>query len=199
MSGLWLRGLLSRCSWQLLGAIAGVTLMVALLVALGSFVASSSAAMTQRAIASVPVDWQVQQVPGTEPQPVIGALKKATPVTALDTVGYADTSGFRATTGGTTQITGPGKVLGVPTHYRRNFPGQIRTLIGRSSGVLAAQQTAANLHVKLGDTVTIQRVGVPPVKVQIAGVVSLPNRTRCSRRWVCPLAPPRRHRPTTCC
>jgi putative ABC transport system permease protein len=41
--------------------------------------------------------------------------------------------------------------------------------------VLVAQQTAANLHVAVGDTVTIGRLGLPAVKVKVGGVVDLPN------------------------
>jgi putative ABC transport system permease protein len=37
-----------------------------------------------------------------------------------------------------------------------------------------AQQTAANLHVKEGDTVTIMRIGLLPVQVTVDGVVELP-------------------------
>ena len=41
--------------------------------------------------------------------------------------------------------------------------------------MLVAQQTAANLHVAVGDTVTIGRLGLPAVKVKVGGVVDLPN------------------------
>ena len=62
---LWLKGLLAYRSGRLLGAIIGVALTVALLAAIGVFIASSSASMTQRAAADVPVDWQVQLSPGS--------------------------------------------------------------------------------------------------------------------------------------
>ncbi len=175
MIGLWCKGLLMRRSGRLLGAMAGVALTVALLAAIGAFIVSASASMTERAIAGVPVDWQIQLVPGTDPQTVQQALGKATRSTALQPVGYADAAGFTAQTGGTVQTTGPGKVLGLEPQYRTDFPGQIRPLLGSLDGVLAAQQTAANLHVTVGDTVTIKRVGSPPVDVPIAGVVDLPN------------------------
>jgi putative ABC transport system permease protein len=49
-------------------------------------------------------------------------------------------------------------------------------MIGADHGVLAAQQTSANLHVSIGDTVAIQRAGgLPPVEVRIDGVISLPD------------------------
>jgi putative ABC transport system permease protein len=55
------------------------------------------------------------------------------------------------------------------------FPSEIRPLVGAEKGVLLAQQTAANLHAAPGCTVTIERMGVPPVSVKIDGVVDLPN------------------------
>jgi putative ABC transport system permease protein len=175
MIRLWCKGLLVGRSGRLLGAMAGVALTVALLAAIGAFIISASASMTERAIAGVPVDWQIQLVPGTDPQAVQQALAKATRSTALQRVGYADAAGFTARTGNTVQTTGPGKVLGLGRDYRTTFPGQIRLLIGSLEGVLAAQQTAANLHVTVGDTVTVERVGLPSVDVPIAGVVDLPN------------------------
>jgi putative ABC transport system permease protein len=66
-------------------------------------------------------------------------------------------------------------VLGLEADYRRVFPGQIELPLGSWDGVLAISQTAANLHIAPGDTVTIERVGVGPAEVKIAGVVALPN------------------------
>ena len=175
MIGLWFKGLLASHSARLLGAMAGVALTVAWLAAIGVFIGSASASMTRHAIAGVPVDWQIQLVPGTDPQTLQQALGNAVRYAALQRVGYADAAGFTARTGSTVQTTGPGKVLGLEPDYRTAFPGQIRLLIGSWDGVLAAQQTAANLHVTVGDTVTVKRVGLPPVDVPIAGVVDLPN------------------------
>ncbi|MEO7908336.1 MAG: ABC transporter permease, partial [Roseiflexaceae bacterium] len=175
MMTLWLSGLLARRSGRLLGAVVGVALTVALLAALGAFIAASAGSMTQRAIAAVPVDWQLLLAPSTDAQAVIPAVRAATPITALEPVGYADVAGFSASTGGTVQTTGAGKVLGLSPQYRQQFPAELRLLIGSLDGVLVAQQTAANLHVTVGDTVTIQRIGVPPLDVTIAGVVDLPQ------------------------
>ena len=172
---LWLKGLLAYRSGRLLGAIVGVALTVALLASIGVFIASSSASMTQRAAADVPVDWQVQLSPGTDTNAVADAIGKSTAYTALEQVGYANTAGFAASAGGTLQTTGPGKVLGLSPQYRQHFPTQLRLLIGSLDGVLVAQQTASNLHVTVGDTVTIQRIGLSSVKVKVDGVVDLPN------------------------
>ena len=55
------------------------------------------------------------------------------------------------------------------------FPGEIRPLTGDGTGVLLAQQTAANLHAGVGDQVTIGLAGRDPVTVRIEGVVDLPQ------------------------
>lgn len=175
MIRLWLKGVFAGHSGRLIGAAVGLALPVALLASLGTFVVASSESMARRAIGSLLVDWQVLLVPGADPAPVTEAIGKAARYNSLQSVGYADTEGFAATTGGTTQTTGPGKVLGLEADYRRIFPGQIELSLGSWDGVLAAAQTAANLHIAPGDTVTIQRVGVGPVDVKIAGVVALPN------------------------
>ncbi len=172
---MWLKGLVVRRSARLLGAVVGVAITMALLASLGAFITNSAASMTQRAIADVPVDWQVLLAPGTNPENSAALVRQTVPVTALETVGYADVTGFTATTGGTVQTTGSGKVLGVSPEYRQVFPAEFRQLIGATSGVLVAQQTAANLHVTAGDSVTIERLGLPPVTVQVDGVVDLPN------------------------
>jgi putative ABC transport system permease protein len=175
MIALWLKGLVGARSGRLIAAMAGLALTIALLAALGAFIVASSESMARRAVAGVPVDWQVLVAPGAKPAVVIAAISKATSYQASQKVGYADTAGFSAVTGGTTQTTGPGKVLGLEPNYQERFPGQIQLDLGSWDGVLIAAQTAANLHVAPGDSVTIQRVGVGPFDIKIAGVVALPN------------------------
>ena len=160
---------------RLLAVAAGVALAVALIGALGAFLTASQSTMTARALRSVAVDWQVQVQPGADPQQVLRQVSAAPGVTAALPVRFDTTTGFRATSGGTTQTTGPGVVLGIPDAYRATFPGQIRTLSGADTGVLIAQQTAANLRVRPGDQVAIGRAGRPAVTVTVAGVVDLPQ------------------------
>ncbi len=152
----------------------GVALTITLLGFLGTFLASSSATMTARAVSQVPVDWQVLVSLGADESAVRDAIGKTTSYKLMEKVGYADVAGFSAATGGTVQTTGPGKVLGISPGYRVSFPSEIRQLTGSRQGILVAQQTAANLHVKEGDPVTIKRVGLPPVQVKVDGVVDLP-------------------------
>ena len=175
MIALWMRGMVASRSGRLLGAILGVGLTIALIIAIGTFTISASQTMTQRAIAGVPVDWQVELQPGADAGEVIKALAAAAPYTDLQTVGYAGSAGFLAVTGQTEQATGPGKVLGLPDGYSTTFPRQIELLLGTAEGPLITQQTAANLQVGVGGEMTVKRLGLPPATVTVAGIVSLPN------------------------
>ncbi|MFY4777076.1 FtsX-like permease family protein [Metabacillus sp. RGM 3146] len=172
---LWLKGLIASLNGRLIGAVAGVSLTVALIASLGSFIVSSDAVMTEIAIKDVPVDWQILLNDNNNKDQVISAVKKATGYTALSTVGFADVKGFEAKTGSTTQVTAAGQVVGIDSNYINLFPGQIRSLIGQTKGVLVDQQTAANLQVSAGDYVSIRRVGLDPVKIKIDGIITIPN------------------------
>lgn len=172
---IWLRGLLGRRGGRLAAAALGITFAVALLAALGSFIAASKATMTQRAIQQVAVDWQVEVQPGAAPAAVLSGLRSGSLVAAALPVGYAATQGLTATHAGSTFTTGAGMVLGLPPGYQTTFPGELRYLDGSGNGVLIAQQTAANLHAAVGDLVSIARAGLPPVQVRVSAIVDLPQ------------------------
>ncbi|KWA30270.1 ABC transporter permease [Burkholderia multivorans] len=174
MIKLWLLGLLRTRKVRLIGAAAGVALTVAMFASLGAFLAQSTATMTHRAVTGVPVDWQIQVASGSPVQSVAIAVGKAATMTHLQEVGYANVDGFVAHTGATVQTTGKGKVLGIAADYIRTYPREFRSLLGGLEGVLVAQQTAANLHVSVGDTVTIHRPGLAPADITVAGIVDLP-------------------------
>ena len=131
----WLIGLVRTRSGRLIGTIGGVALTVAFIACLGAFLQSSAAEMTARSITQVPVDWQVQLLPGANRGAVEAAIRAAAPVTALRPLGYADVPGFEANTGGTVQTTGSGKVLGIEPDYFSEFPAQVRRLLGSVDGV----------------------------------------------------------------
>ncbi|MFJ9020289.1 FtsX-like permease family protein [Streptomyces sp. NPDC102259] len=171
----WASGLARHRTGRLLAALAGVTLAVALVAALGSFLTASKATMTQRALRSVAVDWQVQVQPGADPNAVLSLVQKTPGTRAALPVGFAHTSGFTARVQGSTQTTGPGVALGLPDGYRARFPDAVRTLSGSSTGVLLAQQTASNLHAAPGDTITIRLPGAGLHRVKVDGVVDLPQ------------------------
>ncbi len=175
MITLWMRGLLRRRPGRLLAAAAGIAVAVALLASLGAFLAHSQATMTDRAVRGVGIDWQVQVQLGTDPTAITNTVQNTTGVAGSATVGFGTSSGLSAVTGGSTQTTGSAVVLGIPAEYRALFPTELRTLAGADTGVLLAQQTAANLHAAPGDTITIGRTGLDPVTVTVAGVVDLPK------------------------
>ncbi|MEU3340453.1 ABC transporter permease [Streptomyces sp. NPDC006668] len=175
MIAAWVRGLARHRSGRLLAALAGVALAVALVAALGSFLTASKATMTQRAVRSVAVDWQVQVQPAADPNAVRSLVNRTPGTRTALPVGFAHTSGFTARVQGSTQTTGPGVVLGLPEGYRDRFPDAVRTLSGSSTGVLLAQQTASNLHAAPGDTIGIHLPGVGLHQVKVDGVVDLPQ------------------------
>ena len=80
MIGIWFRGLLQDRGGRLAGTIAGIALTVAMFAALGAFLTHSASSMTRRAIAGVPVDWQVLIVPGTPTASIVQAVEKAVAV-----------------------------------------------------------------------------------------------------------------------
>ncbi|MEZ0448333.1 ABC transporter permease [Cellulomonas sp. ICMP 17802] len=174
MTVVWLRGLLRHRPGSILAAAAGVGVAVALLACLGSFLAASKATMTARAAGGVGVDWQVQVAADVSPAAVDAAVQAEPGTRATSVVTFASTPGLTTTAGGTTQSTGPGKVLGLGADYATRFPAEIRLLTGDATGALLAQQTAANLHAGPGDTVLIARAGLDPASVRVSGVVELP-------------------------
>jgi putative ABC transport system permease protein len=176
MAGLsWLRGIITRRPGRLVGTAAGVAVTVALLASIGAFLSATEAKMTHRALARVAVDWQVEVQPGASAAQVLQATRARPAVRTALPVDFAPASGFAATAGGSRQTTGPGRVLGLPRGYAAAFPGQLRTLAGAGTGVLLAQQTAANLHSAPGDRVAIGRPGLPPASIRVDGIVDLPQ------------------------
>lgn len=175
MSLIWLSGLLRRRAGRLVGAAVGVAVAVALLASVGSFLAASKATMTQRAVHGVTVDWQVEVTPSGDPASVLATTVAAPGVAAALPVGFGQSTGLSSTIDGSTQTTGPAVVLGLPAGYRGTFPGVLRTLSGADTGVLLAQQTAANLHAQPGDAVSIQLAAGPPALVTVEGIVDLPQ------------------------
>ena len=171
----WASGLARHRIGRLLTAVAGIALAVALVAALGSFLTASKATMTQRAVRSVAVDWQVEVQQGADPNAVRSLVQATGGTRAALPVGFARTTGFTATVGGSTQTTGPGVALGLPADYRSHFPDELRTLSGSGAGVLLAQQTASNLHAAPGDTIGVRLPGAGLRQVRVDGVVDLPQ------------------------
>ncbi len=172
---LWLAGLLRHRSVALVATIGGIAIAVSLITTLGTFLTASEATMSARAQATIATDWQVEVQHGADPATVLAALRQLPGDAAVEPVQFGTASGFTATIGGTTQATGSGVVLGLSPSYMQTFPAQMRQLSGHPDGVQVAQQTASNLQIKPGDSVTIGLAGRPPVTLTVAGVVDMPQ------------------------
>lgn len=170
----WLTGLLARRRSRLLGSAFGVAIAVSLVASIGAFLAGSTQAMTERAIARVPLDWQVQASTGTDAAAFQKIVSSFPAVRTALPVSYAQTAGYSASANGTTNTASSGLAIGLPDGYRATYPGEIRQYIGATSGVLLAQQMAANLGVTVGDSISIGRAGLPPVRVRVDGIVDFP-------------------------
>jgi putative ABC transport system permease protein len=167
----WLAGLLARRRGRLLAASAGVAVTVALVASIGTFLAGSTASMTDRALARVPLDWQVEASPGASLPRILREVRAFPGVRTALPVLYARTTGYHATSNGATSSAGSGLVLGITDDYRTAFPGELRQFIGARRGVLIAQQMAANLGVGVGDRIAIGRSHLPAAHVRIDGIV----------------------------
>src|SRR5213595_860398 len=175
MTATWLVGVLRRRAARMVATAVGVGVAVALVASIGAFLSATTSRMTARATERIPVDWQVEAAPGASPTRVLASVRRQPGVVRTLPVSFARTAGFSATTQGSTQATGPGRVLGLPSGYARAFPGEMRLLSGAMPGVLLAQQTAANLHARPGDTIAIRRPGLRAARVRVTGIVDLPD------------------------
>lgn len=169
-----MKGLLAHRRSRILGVVAGVTVAVALLASIGSFLSSTTSQMTERAISTVATDWQVEVGNGANPGTVLKQVRAFDSVSIAKPVEIAATPSFSTVTKASSQQTGAGRVIGLPQGFSKTFPGQIRTLAGKGDGVLIAQQTAANLDATPGQTVSLDRPGMKPARVRIDGVVEMP-------------------------
>ncbi len=170
----WISGLIRRRTGRLLGQAAGVALVVLLLGSLGTFFTAARGRMTSQAFAAVPADWQILVTGGADVAAAQKTVLSGPGITAAAPVSFADTTGFKATISGTTQTTGPGKVLGLPPGFAASFPGEIRPLVGAADGVLLFQQTAANLGASVGSSVSVGLPGGGSATETVVGIVDLP-------------------------
>jgi putative ABC transport system permease protein len=170
----WVAGLLRHRATRLGATAGGIAIAVALLASLGVFLATAKATMTQRSVQRVAVDWQVEVQPGADAAAVRDAVRADPHVVTALPVGYATSTRLSSTVDGAALDTGTAQVLGLPDGYAAAYPGELRGLSGATSGVLLAQQTAANLHAVPGTRVAVGRVGLPDATVTVAGIVDLP-------------------------
>jgi putative ABC transport system permease protein len=171
----WLRSLIRVAPGRTLATAAGIALAVAFAATLAIFVISASYTMTARAVANVPVDWQVELAPGIDRRAAETALDQAGVAKLVRSVEYAKVDGFTATTSDTQQVTGPGQAIGIAPDYLTAFPNQVTLLSGSLDGPVLYSQTAANLHAGVGDEISVNRPGLAPAQVRVAGVAAIPN------------------------
>ncbi|MFL5860166.1 MAG: FtsX-like permease family protein, partial [Solirubrobacteraceae bacterium] len=171
---MWLRGLVAHRPARLLATGLGVAVGVALIASIGTFLSATNAKMTQRAIARVAVDWQVQAQPGSTASQMVSTVRSFPGVRNALPVSFLSSPGLSATAGGSAQSTGAARVLSLPPGYGSSFPGELRLLSGSLNGPLLAQQTASNLHAAPGNRITVTLPGGRHERVRIAGVVDLP-------------------------
>ncbi len=170
----WSAGLLRRSPLVLLGTALSVAVAVAFVAALAAFIVSTRADLTVRAATRVPVDWQVQLTAGADPAAIDTAVQALPDVRARANVDSAPVPALTATGPAGTRTTGQARVLALPAGYPIDFPGEVRPLVGAGTGVLLAQQTAANLAVAPGDSFTVTRPDGTGATLRVDGVVELP-------------------------
>jgi putative ABC transport system permease protein len=171
----WVLGLVRRRPAEIAGTVAAVALSVGFLAALGTFIGINRAHLTQRAAASVAVDWQVQGTTGSSPGALMSAARRLPQVRAAARVDLAEVPALSATSAGATHTTGRAFVVGIPRTYARVFPGEIRQLLGNLQGPALLQQTASNLGVGAGGVVSVHPTRGPQRTVHLAGVVDMPQ------------------------
>ncbi len=153
-------------------AVCAVAITVAFAASLGSFVSHSRAQLTARSAAGTALDWQVQVSPGADPAAVRAIVQQVPDLGGVVPVDYARVAGLVATTATGTRTTGTAVVVSLPPDYQTFAPGQVRLLLGQQGDVAVQQQTAANLGVAPGDTVTVEG-GPRGNGLRIAAIIDL--------------------------
>src|SRR5438067_4251562 len=95
----WVIGMARRRATELAATVVAIALSVGFLAALGTFVGVDRAHLTQRAGASVTVDWQVQATPGADVHQVDGAARRLPHARTTVAVDLAAVRSLSATSG----------------------------------------------------------------------------------------------------
>ncbi|MDQ1703050.1 MAG: putative transport system permease protein, partial [Frankiaceae bacterium] len=171
----WLLGLIRRRPVELAGAAAACAITCAFLACLGTFIGQSRAHMTERALASLPVAWQVQATPGASLAGLQSAAARLPHVRAAQSVQYAAVPGFDSTINGTTRATGKAFVVALAPTYGQEFPGTVRPLVGSTQGAQLLQQTAANLALTPGGIAVVHTATGKRIPVRVSGMSEMPS------------------------
>ncbi|GAC1463195.1 MAG: hypothetical protein NVS2B16_07110 [Chloroflexota bacterium] len=167
---------LSRTPRRAAAGIFGIVLAIGLLSSVFLFVSSSARDMTQRTIATVPVDMRAQALTyGLDTQAAGKALLRQKGVLAVQPLTMSHFSGSSATRAGQTTSTASGPILAVNSAYFTTFPA-IRIVQGHfgSSGIVVSQDMGSNLGVRIGDTVTLRLPGRGgPYRAHVIGIANM--------------------------
>ncbi len=169
----WVAGLARRRPLELLVAAVTIAIAIAFVASLGAFVTQSRSALTVRAAASVPVDWQVQVTPQGSVAAVTREVRRLPDVRAVEQVSFAHVRSLQSSGTSGVRQTGAAYVVSISPHYAATFPGEIRHLLGATTGSMLFQQTAANLAAAPGDRITVHTVAGSR-RVTVDGVVDMP-------------------------
>ena len=115
-----------RRPWETSAAAVAVALTVAFLASLGSFVSQTGSRLTVRAAGRVPVDWQVQVTPGSDPAAARKALQGVPGLIGARAVDYAKVPGLQSISVTGTRTTGTAYVVSLPADYAAFAPGADR-------------------------------------------------------------------------
>src|SRR5262245_1466546 len=100
---------------ETVAATVAIAVTVPFFAALGSFTAHTGSELTLRASARVPVDWQVQVTPGSDPATARQALTAVPGLAGFRAVDYAKVPGLRSVSPSTgTRTTGAAWVVALP-------------------------------------------------------------------------------------
>ena len=177
----------------------GVAVGVALLASIGTFLSSTTSKMTQRATARVAGRLAGRGPAGREPgAPSLRGVQRYPGVQARAAGRLRPDRRARGHDRRLDAAHRARQGARPPRRLRARVPRRAAHAVGPGTGVLLAQQTAANLHARPGDTV------VDPARRARAGAGARRRRrrparrpTRCSRRSARRPARSRRRRPTT--
>ena len=169
----WLAGLLRRRPWEMLVAAVSIALTVAFVASLGAFVSQSHAGLTRRAAASVPVDWQVQVTPQGNLREVAQVMRQLPAIRAVERVDFAHVRALVSRGSQGTRTTGAAYVVSISPTYDHTFSGELRHLLGSTTGSMLFQQTAANLAASPGSKIHV-RTASGTHTLTVDGIVDMP-------------------------
>jgi putative ABC transport system permease protein len=167
---------LLRSPRRTLSSIFGIFLAIGLLSSVLFFVGASARTMTQRTIASVPVDMRVQALTyDLDMAQVQAVLRRQPGIVDARLLTMSHFSGSRFVAGDKTYTTGPGAIIALDEAYLRSFPA-IRLVQGQlgPSGVVISQDMGTNLGVHMGDIITLTLPGTgPDYQARVIGIANM--------------------------